>query len=58
MNSWQNPAIAIVLLVTGLILIAGDSMGVLSLDRIQGFWPIALIAVGAIDLPAGKKQRN
>jgi hypothetical protein len=58
MNSWQNIAIPIVMLVTGLILIGGDTVGVLSLDRIQGFWPLALIAVGAVELPSGKKQRN
>jgi hypothetical protein len=58
MSSWQNLAIPIVLLLTGLILIGGDGMGLLSLDRIQNFWPLALIVVGALELPSGKKQRN
>ena len=58
MTSWQNIAIPIVLLLTGLILVGGDGMGVLSLDRIQNFWPLALIAVGVMELPVGKKQRN
>lgn len=58
MSTWQNIAIPIVLLLTGLILIGGDGLGVLSLDRVQNFWPLALIVVGIIELPVGKKQRN
>jgi hypothetical protein len=58
MSSWQSLAIPIVLLLTGLILVAGDGVGVLSLDRIQNFWPLALIVVGFMELPSGKKQRN
>lgn len=58
MSSWQNLAIPIVLLLTGLILIGGDGIGFLSLDRIQNFWPLALILVGILELPMDKKQRN
>jgi hypothetical protein len=58
MSSWQNLAIPIVLLITGLILIGGDGVGLLSLDRIQNFWPLALILVGVMELPSEKKQRN
>ena len=58
MSSWQNLAIPIVLLMTGLVLVGGDGMGVLSLERIQNFWPLALIVVGIIEMPTGKKQRN
>ena len=58
MTSWQNVAIPIVLLLTGMILIGGDGAGLLSLDRIQSFWPLALIIVGILELPSGKKQRN
>ena len=39
-----------VLLLTGLILIGGDRAGILSLDRIQNLWPVALILVGLTDL--------
>jgi hypothetical protein len=35
---------------TGFILLGGDVFGVLSLDRIQNLWPVALIVGGAIDL--------
>jgi hypothetical protein len=59
MCTWQNLAIPIVLLLTGLILVAGDGIGLLSLDRIQSFWPLAIIVLGAMELPAGaKKERN
>jgi hypothetical protein len=58
MNSWQNLAIPIVMLLTGLILVVGDGMGVLSLDHIRGLWPISLILVGALELPSSKKQGN
>jgi hypothetical protein len=58
MSSWQNLAIPMVLLITGLILIGGDHIGLLSLDRIQNFWPLALIVVGLLELPSEKKQGN
>lgn len=40
----------VVLLLTGLILIGGDHVGILSLDRIENLWPVALILVGLSDL--------
>jgi len=58
MTAWQNLAIPIVLLVTGLVLIGGDGLGVLSLDSIQSFWPVALIVVGVLELPSERKERN
>lgn len=47
---WEAIALPIVLMLTGLILMGGDLLGVLSLDRIQNFWPVALIAIGATEL--------
>jgi hypothetical protein len=58
MTSWQNLAIPIALLLTGLILIGGNGMGLLSLDKIQNYWPLALIVVGLMELPSEKKQDN
>lgn len=49
-TDWETIAVAVILLVTGCILIGGDLAGVLSLDRIQNLWPVAIIAVGIIDL--------
>jgi hypothetical protein len=58
MNSWQSVAIPIVFLLTGLILIGGDGMGLLSLDRIQNFWPLSLIVVGVMELPSVRKRSH
>ncbi len=49
-NQWQDIALPIVLMVTGLILLGGDYLGMLSLDRIQNLWPLALIVIGFLDL--------
>ncbi len=40
----------VILLLTGLILVGGDRVGILSLDRIQNLWPVAFILVGLTDL--------
>lgn len=49
-TDWESIAVAIVLMATGLILVGGDFVGILSLDRIQNLWPAALIMIGMIDL--------
>lgn len=49
-TDWETVAVAIILMATGLILLGGDMAGILSLDRIQNLWPVALIAAGVIDL--------
>jgi len=46
----ESLILPIVLLLTGLILIGGDRVGILSLDQIQNLWPFALILVGLSDL--------
>lgn len=51
LRDWEAIALAIVLMVTGVILLGGDYAGVLSLERIQHFWPVALIAIGLGELP-------
>ncbi len=59
MTSWQNLAIPIVFLLTGLVLVCGDGLGLLSLDRIQNMWPLAIIVLGVMELPgAAKKERQ
>lgn len=47
---WDSLALPIVLMLTGLVLMAGDRLGVLSLDRIQNLWPAAVILVGLMEL--------
>jgi len=51
-TDWETIAVAVILIATGFILVGGDLFGILSLDRIQNLWPVALIAVGMIDLLA------
>lgn len=57
-SAWQTIAIGIVLIVTGSILLGGDYLGVLSLDSVRNFWPLALIAVGAMDLKTSGGQQG
>jgi hypothetical protein len=49
-KEWQGLALPLVLIVTGAILLAGDGFGLLSLDRIQNLWPVAVILVGLAGL--------
>jgi hypothetical protein len=51
-NDWASIALPIVLVITGVILLGGDYLGMLSLDRIQNLWPIALILIGFVELAA------
>jgi hypothetical protein len=48
-GSLETLVLPVVLLLTGLILIGGDRVGILSLERIQNLWPMALIIVGLSD---------
>jgi hypothetical protein len=49
-HDWQGIAIPIALMITGIALLGGDLLGFLSLDRIQNFWPAAVIAIGVMEL--------
>jgi len=51
LTDWETIALAIVLMITGFALLGGDYAGVLSLQRIQHFWPVAIIAIGVAELP-------
>jgi hypothetical protein len=51
-NDWEGIALPIVLMITGVILLGGDYLGMLSLDRIQNLWPLALIVIGFVELAA------
>ncbi len=56
-TNWQDLALPMVLLITGIILLGGDWMGLLSLDRIQNLWPVSFILVGLIELgPVARKE--
>ncbi len=47
---WESLALPLVLMLTGLIVIIGNWLGVLSLDRIQDLWPGAVIVIGLAEL--------
>ena len=49
-KDWESIVLPIVLMVTGVVLLGGDYLGVLSLDRIQNLWPIALMTIGLAEL--------
>ena len=53
---WQDLALPTVLLLTGLILVGGDWLGMLSLDRIQNLWPATFILVGLAELEPSRKE--
>lgn len=55
-NDWQGTVLPIVLMLTGLVLIGGDLTGLLSLDNVQNYWPVAVIVVGLTDLIAEPKR--
>lgn len=54
-NDWESIALPIVLMITGLILLGGDYLGMLSLDRIQNLWPLAVIVIGLLELAPGNE---
>jgi hypothetical protein len=56
-SAWETIAISSVLIITGTILLGGDYLGFLSLDNVRNLWPLALIAIGVMDLkPADGRQ--
>ena len=55
-RDWQGIVLPLVLVITGLILVTGDLMGILSLERIQNYWPVAVIAIGLTDLIGEPKR--
>ncbi len=48
--SWQDIALPLVLVATGLILVGGDWFGLLSLDRIADYWPFGVILVSLANM--------
>ena len=49
-RDWESIVLPIVLMITGVVLLGGDYVGMLSLDRIQNLWPVALITIGLTEL--------
>jgi hypothetical protein len=57
-GAWEDIALPMVLIVTGIILLTGDYLGILSLERIQNLWPVAVIAIGLVELISMDGQRE
>ncbi len=57
-TEYESLILPVILLLTGLILIGGDRVGILSLDRIQNLWPVALILIGLSDFLNGSSEET
>jgi hypothetical protein len=49
-TDWENIALPIILILTGLVLLGAGLAGWLSLDKIQNLWPAAIILIGLAEL--------
>jgi hypothetical protein len=57
--TWHDLGLPCVLLLTGLLLIALNWFGLLSLERIQNLWPTSIILTGIVELvPVGSERRD
>lgn len=58
-QNWESLALPIILMLTGMVLVTASGFGVVSLDRIQNLWPVALVLVGLSELvPYGSSARS
>jgi len=49
-RDWMSLLLPVVLMVTGVLVLAGADVGMVSLDRVRDLWPAALILVGLVEL--------
>ncbi len=47
---WQSLAVPAILMLTGLLLVVANGLGLVSFDRIQNLWPVVVILVGLSEL--------
>ncbi len=57
-TDWENIALPIILILTGLVLLGAGLAGWLSLDRIQNLWPAAIILIGLAELLPQREDRS
>jgi hypothetical protein len=58
-QNWESIALPIILMLTGMVLLVGSGLGVVSLDRIQNLWPVALVLIGLSELvPSSGSARS
>jgi hypothetical protein len=59
---WKSLLLPVVLMLTGITVLAVAAYGLVSLDRVQNLWPVAIILVGLADLfnqgPAAERDRH
>lgn len=49
-RDWQSLAVPVVLILTGLLLMTGEALGIFSGIRIENLWPIAVLLIGLGEL--------
>ncbi len=49
-RDWQTVAVPLVLILTGLLLMAGEGLGLLSIGRVENLWPLAVLLIGLSEL--------
>ncbi len=49
-KSFENLFLPLVLILTGVFVLAGANWGIVSLDRTKDLWPAAMILVGLVEL--------
>jgi hypothetical protein len=49
-RDWQSLAMPVVLILTGLLLMMGEGLGLLSEVRVENLWPMAVLLVGLSEL--------
>ena len=57
-TNWTDLGLPLILMLTGVVLTGGDWLGILSLDRIQNLWPVALILIGLLELMVQTDHRT
>ncbi|MBV8069195.1 MAG: hypothetical protein JO270_04770 [Acidobacteriaceae bacterium] len=49
-RDWQSLAAPAVLILTGLLLVIGELLGIVSVVRIENLWPMAVLLIGLSEL--------
>jgi hypothetical protein len=47
---WKSLFLPLVLMATGVLVLAAADLGLVSLDRTQNLWPAAIVLVGLVEL--------
>jgi hypothetical protein len=58
LSHWESLLLPLVLVLTGVIVLASADLGFVSLDRVKDLWPGAIILVGLADLFCDESPRR